>query len=151
MGKAKDDFQAAVSGRRARSETRRRTRMLTVRFSEPEAEIIRQLAERTGLSVGALIRRALLNAPPPASAQHADIDIKAIDDLLGKLEAIGTNVNQHTKRANMGRFDQGEGIREELNKLADLRLPCLNALGHERDDTTDADEPGSPKEPPVQP
>ena len=113
--------------------------MFTVRFSEDEAEIIRQLAERTGLSAGALIRRALLNAPQPPSAHRPSVDITAVDHLLVKLEPIGSNINQHAKHANMGSFDHGESIRQELNAFAELRLPCLQAIGYERDDNP---EPG---------
>ena len=142
MGKAKDDFRRAASGRSNRSESRQRTRMFTVRFSDEEAEIIRQLAERTGLSAGALIRRALLNAPPPPSAHRPSVDIAAVDHLLVKLEPIGSNINQHAKHANMGRFDHGESIRQDLLSFGELRLPCLQALGYERDQNPEPGESG---------
>jgi hypothetical protein len=111
--------------------------MFTVRFSEPEAEIIRQLAERTGLSASALIRRALLNAPPPPATQRPHVDVKAVEILLRNLDPLGERINRHAKSANMGNYDHAENIRADLNAFAELRLPCLQALGYERDDPDD--------------
>ncbi len=116
--------------------------MFSVRFTKEEAEIVRQLAERTGLSAGALIRRALLNAPPPPSGHRPRVDIPAVDHLLVKLEPIGSNINQHAKHANMDRFDHGESIRQDLLSFGELRLPCLQAIGFERDYKSEADESG---------
>lgn len=139
MSKAKN---GKGSGSRSGTDKRQRSRMLTVRFSQEEAELVRQLAERTGLSVGALIRRALLNAPPPPSAHRPSVDIAAVDRLLPRLEPIGSNINQHAKHANMGRFDHGESIRQDLLSFGELRLPCLQAIGFERDDQPEPDESG---------
>ena len=138
MSKAKN----GGAGNRSGSDKRKRPRMFTVRFSEKEAGIIRQLAERTGLSAGALIRRALLKAPPPPPAHRPPVDIRAVNDLLGKLESIGSTINQHAKHANMGQFDHGERIRRELQSFGELRLPCLQAIGYERDCNPDPGESG---------
>ncbi|MBI2187423.1 MAG: hypothetical protein HYU37_09965, partial [Acidobacteria bacterium] len=90
----------------------------------------------------ALIRRALLHAPPPPSGHRPSVDIPAVDQLLVKLEPIGSNINQHARHANMGRSDHGESIRQDLLSFGELRLPCLQAIGFERDYQPEPDGSG---------
>ena len=54
-----------LMARRSGSENRKRTVLLTARFDKQEAASIRRIADRSGLSVGALVRRALLDTPRP--------------------------------------------------------------------------------------
>ena len=110
--------------------------MLSVRFNEQEADALRSLADRAGLSVSSLMRRALLNTPPPRAARRPTVNHKAVAQLLGQLGKIGTNINQLAKQANAGRF-QANSIELAMQDLMELRTACLQALGREPDSPPD--------------
>lgn len=130
--------------RRSGSEKRLRTRLLIIRVTAEEKQAIDAIRERTGLSVAALVRNALLKTPPPRASRRPSVDVKAVARLLGQLGKIGGNINQLAKQVNMGNFSAQvqEGIRYQLRDLAELRLPILQALGFEKgyDPEADADE-----------
>ena len=115
---------------RSGSEKRRRTIVLTARFNDQEARAVRQIAERTGLSVAALIRHSLLDMPPPRARRRPSVNHKAVAKLLGELGKIGSNINQLAHYAHLGRF-QSKNIDMALRDLMELRLACLQALGRE--------------------
>lgn len=115
---------------RSGSETRKRTVLLTARFNQQEAASIRQIADRSGLSIASLMRRALLDAPPPRATRRPPADVQAVARLLGQLGKIGSNINQLAKHANAGRY-QENSIELALRDLGELRIVCLQALGKE--------------------
>lgn len=115
---------------RSGSNKRRRTVVLTARFTPEEARAVRKMAARTGFSVSALIRHALLNVPPPRARRRPSVDHKAVAKLLGQLGKIGSNINQLAHYAHLGRF-QSDSIEIALRDLMELRLGCLQALGRE--------------------
>lgn len=116
--------------RRSGSEKRKRSCMLTARFNQQEAEAIRLIADKSGLSVGSLIRRALLDAAPPPSRRRPSVNYKAVAQVLGQLGKIGSNINQLAHAANLGRT-QLNSIELALRDLTEMRTACLRALGHE--------------------
>jgi hypothetical protein len=116
--------------RRPTSNSRKRQIVLTARFNEDEARAIRTIAEQTGLSLGALLRHALLEVPPPHARHRPSVDHEAVARLLGELGKIGSNVNQLAYYAHLGRF-QSNSIDVALRDLMELRLACLQALGRE--------------------
>jgi len=118
---------------RSGSETRKRTVLLTARFDQREAASIRKIADRSGLSVASLMRRTLLDTPPPRATRRPSADVQAVARLLGQLGKIGSNINQIAYHLNAGRpGDRVEaGIEEALRDLSELRLVCLQALGKE--------------------
>lgn len=124
---------------RSGSETRKRNVLLTARFSPQEAASIRQISDRTGHSVASLIRRALLDTPPPRASRRPPADMQAIARLLGQLGKIGSNINQLTKHANAGRY-QENSIELALRDLGELRIVCLQALGKEPRRGTNSNE-----------
>jgi hypothetical protein len=115
---------------RSGSETRKRTVLLTARFNQQEAASIRQIADRSGLSIASLMRRALLDTPPPRATRRPPADVQAVARLLGQLGKIGSNINQLAKHANAGRY-QENSIELALRDLGELRIVCLQALGKE--------------------
>lgn len=113
------------------TERRKRNRRLTARFNDQEADAIEAMADRTGQTVGSLLRQTLLNVPPPRrSLRRPQVEVQAVARLLGELGKIGSNINQLAKYSNMGRWQEGS-IQSALRDLAELRLACLQALGHE--------------------
>lgn len=120
------------------SEKRQRTRTLSVRFNDREAETVRMMADRAGLSCGALVRYALFKTPPPRAARRPTVNHRAVAQLLGQLGKIGTNINQLAKQANAGRY-QSNSIELALQDLMELRAACLQALGREPDRSPEDD------------
>lgn len=118
---------------RTGSETRQRSQVITARFNEQEAQTLRAMAARSGLTVGALIRHAVLNIEPPRSARRPPVEINAAARVLAALGKIGSNINQLAHYAHLGRF-QSNSIDMALRDLAELRTACLKALGQEPDD-----------------
>lgn len=118
---------------RSGSETRQRTIILKARFDAQEAANIRARAEKAGLSVGGLMRFALLNSEPPRAVRRPSIDHEAAARVLGQLGKIGSNVNQIAHHLNAGRPPERvtDSIELALRDLAELRVACLHALGQE--------------------
>lgn len=116
--------------KRSGSEKRQRGPRITVRFTEEEIRTVRAKAEKSGISVSALIRLAVLDLPPPRAARRPTVQLKAVAQLLGNLGRIGSNVNQLAKHANAGRYQQ-DSIELAMRDLMDMRMACLQALGRE--------------------
>jgi hypothetical protein len=136
------------------TEKRQRKYRLTARFNDAERATVMRLAQDHGVSPAALFRDKLLNVAPPArSTRRPHADMQAVARLLGELQRlngevnkVGSNLNQLTKYANMGKVLEGSlsAIIEELiplfeRDLSEVRLACLQALGKEprRPDTED--------------
>ncbi len=127
---------------RSGSNKRQRTRVLKARFNEAEAASIQKMAESSGLSVAAMLRTALFNAPPPPSRRRPSINHQAVVRLMGQLGKIGSNINQLAKHANAGRdMDRmSDSIEYALRDLAEMRFEIMRALGVERGITQTDDE-----------
>lgn len=117
----------------------RRTRLVTARLSEREADLVGQTVERTGLSAGALVRRALLDAQP--SARRPSAEDRAVVRLMGTLGKIASNIHQLDDHADTGSFDDdtAESIHYAVRDLAELRYACMQALGYEKGDSAESD------------
>ncbi len=114
------------------TEKRQRTKRLTVRFNEQENAAIRKMAESHGQTPGALVRSALLNLPPARAARRPKLEEKIVARVLAELGKIGSNLNQLTRYANLGRTLENS-LEETLRDLREMRLACLQALGREPD------------------
>jgi hypothetical protein len=116
------------------TEKRQRNHVLKARFNDLEAAAIREMADRSGLSVGSLIRHATLNAPPPRRARpRPQVEIQTLVRVLGELGKIGSNINQYAKSRNMGRESDSLDLAMEAacRDLLELRLPLMQAIGQE--------------------
>jgi hypothetical protein len=118
----------------------RRTRLFTVRLSEKEGGIADEIVQRTGLSAAALVRRALLDAPP--ASRRPSAQDRAVQRLLAALGKIGSNVNQLASHAEAGSFDNDtvESIDYAVRDLAELRFVCLQALGYDQSTEAQSDD-----------
>lgn len=142
---------------RSGSETRKRLRLRTLRFTADEDAAIAQMAAASGCSFAELVRHALFNAPPPRAARRPLVQDQAVARLMGELARLkaeagkhGSNLNQIAHHLNAGRpLSQIEhGLEDALEAvttfyerdMAELRLACMQALGFE----LDHDEPDEP-------
>jgi hypothetical protein len=117
------------------SNKRQRTKFLTARLTPAEHARIAQLADKRGLSPGALIRQTLLNVPPGPSVRRPNADTKLLAKVLAELGKIGSNINQIAFHLNAGRpGDVTEGsIDAALRELLEWRTALMQSLGFERE------------------
>ena len=116
------------------SNKRRRTKFVIARLSDEEHAAITVLAEKRGLSPGALIRLTLLNVAPTPGVRRPTVDTKLLAQVLAELGKIGSNINQIAYHLNAGRpGDVMEGsIAASLRELDEWRMALMQAIGAER-------------------
>jgi hypothetical protein len=126
------------------SEKRRRGKPLCIRFNDQERIAIEALAQAHRQSPGALVRSTMLNIPLPRT-RRPRIDEQHLARLLGELQQwraelnkIGSNLNQLTKYANLGRTQQAsiEAVMQDLvvaleHDLMEMRTAIMQVLGLE--------------------
>lgn len=106
---------------------------LTTRFTEAEAGALHAHANDAGVTVSDLMRSALLNYPLPEKRRrrrpqpvhHAD-ELAAI---LRHIGAIGSNVNQLARTANMGSWPEADAINDARSDIRWIRQTLMRALG----------------------
>ena len=120
--------------KRKGSGKRRRTRFVIARLTPDEHTAITALADKRGLSPGALIRQTLLNVPPGPTVRRPTADTKLLAQVLAELGKIGSNINQIAYHLNAGRpGDRIEGsLDAALRELLEWRTALLQAIGAER-------------------
>jgi hypothetical protein len=130
------------------SEKRRKGCVITARFDDEEAEAVRLKADKAGISVGALVRHAVLNTPPPPASRRPCVNVQAVAKLLGEVARLrgdvgkaGGLLNQIARYLHTGRpIDRmGNMLETALQDLQvvierdfpELRIELLRALGCE--------------------
>jgi hypothetical protein len=81
-------------GRQKKGISHRKTRMVSIRFSEPEYYAIRRRASLAGLTVSAYSHSAILKSKIVEPVKKEDMD------LLRKLSGEANNLNQLARQAN---------------------------------------------------
>lgn len=113
----------------AGSETRKRTKTKSIRFSPDELAQVEAAAEKAGLTVGGWLRLAVLDAPPPRQSRRPVIEKELLSLLLRHLGKIGSNVNQLARTANSGRTPDIAELREACSAVIESRDMVMVALG----------------------
>jgi len=113
------------------SETRARTKHLTVRLTSEERAAVDRAAEHASLTVGSYVRQALLGAPAPREVRRKPADRRELARLLGAIGHVGANLNQLALHANMGVIVYGNEIDQALVELKQVRDAIMVALGRE--------------------
>ena len=124
------------------SENRQRTRIMTIRVTPQEADMIRKRAQTLGQSVGAMARASLLHGRlrPSRLDVSALVQVRGeLASLVGAVNKIGSNFNQFAREANRGRQPQVDAFSAQWDEfktmfdrdMAELRIACLQAIGVE--------------------
>lgn len=111
------------------SETRVRTRHLTIRLSPDERTVIDQAADRSGFTAGSYARQVLLGAPTPRQVRRPPVERRELARLLGELGHVGGNLNQIARRVNVGDGVDPQALQQTLAHLGGVRGAILEALG----------------------
>lgn len=113
----------------AGSETRKRTKTKSIRFTPDELAQVEAAAEKAGLTVGGWLRQAVLDAPPPRQSRRPVIEKELLALLLRHLGKIGSNVNQLARSANSGHAPDSAELREACSAVIEARDMVMVALG----------------------
>jgi hypothetical protein len=114
---------------RSGSENRQRQRPLKARFTDEEAALIEEQADRAGVSVAALIRHAVLNQPPLRASRQPSINQQEAARLLGKLGQLAAVLRSYQSVTNPG--EHAVLLEAAHRDLADMRVALFQALGRE--------------------
>ena len=127
-------MSSSGSSKSGGSNKRQRTKFVIARLTDQEHAALTELAEKRGLSPGALIRQTLLGVPPGPNVRRPTADAKLLIRVLAELGKIGSNINQYTRSRNRGRESDDLDVAMEaaLRELLEWRLALMQALGYER-------------------
>ena len=109
------------------SENRQRQIVLKARFSEEEAQLIKEQAKRAGISVAALIRYALLDQKPPRASRQPQIDNKQVSQMIGTLGTMAQALRDATASGEAKKLEKT--IEATHRDVADMCYACFKALG----------------------
>lgn len=112
-----------------KSVRRRRNKQLNLRLSSQEYQQIKEDADRMEITIGAYIRKVVLNAPIPRQSKRPNIQVQKLGSLLGQIGKIGSNINQIAHAANANIPCEKSILENELNALKEIRRDIKKALG----------------------
>ena len=110
------------------SETRKRTRPLTIRLDAQEREELERRAEAAGVSLAAYVREKCLGGSGPRSRRRPAYDRDELIRLLGQAGKIGSNVNQIARHLNQGGRILHNHIEEALSAVEVISRKILIVL-----------------------
>ncbi|UEM04749.1 hypothetical protein JL101_004720 [Skermanella rosea] len=111
------------------SETRQRQITLKARFTDEEAALIAEQANRAAVSVASLIRYAVLGQPPLRASRQPTINEEIAAHLIGKMGQLASALRACADAGNPGTTDAR--IEAAHRDLAEMRAALFQALGRE--------------------
>jgi hypothetical protein len=97
--------------RRSGSERRQKGRVVPFRVSTTEYAELDALAEREGLTIGSYVRSRALATPTTRAIRRPVAEVELLRRYLNELHKIGSNINQTTRRINMGDTPLADDLR----------------------------------------
>lgn len=115
------------------TENRHRDKLITVRVTEDERELIKARAEHAGVTVGTFARDALIGTYAPRRVRRPPAEKAELVRILGALGKIGSNVNQLAAKANVGvlRVLDPMALAQLQDDLDEMRDDLMRALGRQ--------------------
>lgn len=111
---------------RSGSEKRQREIVLKARFNDAEAALVREQAERAGVSVAALIRFGVLNQTPLRASRRPVMERAEIAQLIGNIGLLKSALLKVADGA------ASEPCRQDIEAacrdIADMRVALFEAL-----------------------
>jgi hypothetical protein len=111
------------------SEQRQRQITLKARFNDREAALIKEQADRAGISVASLIRFALLDLTPLRASRQPTVNHEMAAQLLGRIGQCATALRQAAETDN-GRISAAL-IDAAHRDIAEMRTALFQALGRQ--------------------
>jgi hypothetical protein len=112
------------------TERRYRVKTIQIRVSEEELALIREDADRAGVTLASHARQVLLFAPAPRSVRRPPIDRTAIAQALAVLGPIGGDIRELVAAMKTAAPDSALAARltETIGELSDARDALMRAL-----------------------
>lgn len=114
---------------RSGSEMRQRQRRITFRLAAHEYSEVETKAERAGVSLGAFIRVAVLDAPTTRAVRRPPVEKAALAQVLGQLGRVGGNLHQIARHLNFGHIEAAADLPKALEELRAMKAVLMQALG----------------------
>jgi hypothetical protein len=111
------------------SENRKRQVSLKARFTEAEAALIREQADRAGVSVASIIRHAVLGQTPLRAGRQPAVNQELAARLLGKIGQLASALRETPCADQSGKIDAR--IEAAHRDIAEMRTALFQALGRE--------------------
>jgi Mobilization protein NikA len=111
------------------SEKRQRQVTLKARFTDAEAALIREQADRAGVSVASVLRYAVLGQTPLRASRQPSVNQEAAARLLGKMGRLASALRGCADAPDSAEIDPR--IEAAHRDIADMRAALFEALGRE--------------------
>ena len=111
------------------SENRRRQVTLKARFSEVEAALIKEQADRAGVSVAAVIRYLTLGQTPLRASRQPTINRREVSRLIGVIGSLKAALKEAADKGTPGACDQA--VEAVCRDFVEVRNELFEALGKE--------------------
>jgi hypothetical protein len=112
------------------SEIRKKSLLVTSRYSPEEFQELEEAASRAGLTRASYQRVQSLGTPKTRSTRRAPIERELLAKTQGHLGKIGSNLNQIARAANSGDgIDQAE-LSMAIKVIEGVSALVMRALGH---------------------
>ena len=111
------------------SENRRRPVIRKARFTEQEAALIDEQADRAGVSVASVIRYAVLGQTPLRASRQPKISEETAARLLGKMGQLTSALRGFAAAVDPAKTDAR--IEAAHRDIAEMRVALFDALGRE--------------------
>jgi hypothetical protein len=110
------------------SQTRQRTRSVSVPLTEDERAAIEREAAGAGQSLGGYMREKVLGTATPGTRRTPAPEAAQLARLLGQLGKVGSNLNQLTRLANQRQLVPPPVLELCLREVGELTQAVAEAL-----------------------
>jgi hypothetical protein len=109
-----------------------KSRRLTLRLTGNQFDTLNATADRTGMSMGELLRVKAFNSPDPRAIRRPPVEVREIARLYGEIGKLGSNVNQLAYHANATHALPVVNELQAMNfYLMEMHDALMRALGRE--------------------
>lgn len=113
----------------SRSNVRQRNKMVSFRLSDEEHAALSERADAAGVGLSDYARAQALDAKPLRAQRRPSVDRAALAQLMGRIGAIGNNVNQIARKLNTGQSEDYIFLAETMKEVRQMRDAVMIALG----------------------
>ena len=123
--------EAAEEQGRKRSERRQKGKVLSVRVSPAEHQVVEAHAEREGLSIGSFVRSRILEKPTTRAIRRPPVEVQTLSILQASLNKVGSNLNQIARAINSGDRFTIDDIQTALKEHRQILAAIIETLGRQ--------------------
>ena len=111
------------------SEKRIRNKLLAIRLTDEEHQMVSSLAQAAELANADYVRSVILSKRPIRAVRRTSVDRVLLSKVLSELGKIGSNINQIAHVMNAGGRDRPALLDQALTEMSEARALLFKALG----------------------